>query len=131
VEDHHLPADVVVWIDHTEARVFHVHPDSIDETTVHGPHQHVHRHPPGRGEPHEHPDDSRRYFTAVAHALAGVREALVIGPGEAMRELYNHLHDHHPAIQNHVIAVEPADRLTDGQIVARARAFFNARARMQ
>jgi hypothetical protein len=29
-----MPTHAVVWVDHHEARVFHVHPDSTDETTV-------------------------------------------------------------------------------------------------
>ncbi len=28
-----MPTHAVVWIDHKEARVFHVHPDSTDQTT--------------------------------------------------------------------------------------------------
>ena len=41
----------VVWIDHTEARIFHVHPDAADELGILSPQHHVHRHPKGRGEP--------------------------------------------------------------------------------
>ena len=40
----------VIWIDHKEARIFHVHPEATDETTILSPQHHVHRHPKGRGE---------------------------------------------------------------------------------
>ena len=40
----------VVWIDHKEARIFHVHPDAADESTVLSQQHHLHRHPKGRGE---------------------------------------------------------------------------------
>jgi hypothetical protein len=44
----------VVWIDHKEARIFHVHPEGADESTILSPQHHLHRHPKGRGEPREH-----------------------------------------------------------------------------
>jgi hypothetical protein len=28
-----------VWIDHKEARIFHLHPDRVDETTIQAPQQ--------------------------------------------------------------------------------------------
>jgi len=59
----------VVWIDHKEARIFHVHPEATDETTVLAPQHHVHRHPKGRGEAREHPDDAHRFFGEVARRL--------------------------------------------------------------
>ena len=40
----------VVWIDHKEARIFHVHPEAADESTILSPQHHIHRHPKGRGE---------------------------------------------------------------------------------
>src|SRR4249920_195445 len=52
----------VVWIDHEEARIFHVHPEAADESTILSPQHHLHRHPKGRGEPREHPDDAKHFF---------------------------------------------------------------------
>jgi len=37
----------VVWIDHKEARIFHVHPEAAEESTIFSPQHHIHRHPPG------------------------------------------------------------------------------------
>jgi hypothetical protein len=65
----------VIWIDHKEARVFHVHPEATEATTVLAPQNHLHRHPKGRGEAREHPDDARRFFGEVARALDGVESA--------------------------------------------------------
>ena len=31
----------VVWIDHKEARIFHVHPDAVDESTILSPQHHI------------------------------------------------------------------------------------------
>ena len=61
----------VVWIDHKEARIFHVLPDAADESTILSPQHHIHRHPKGRGEPREHPDDAQHFFDEVARALDG------------------------------------------------------------
>jgi hypothetical protein len=68
----------IVWIDHTEGRIFHVRPDAADESTILSPPHHIHRHPKGRGvvsrivgvEPADHPTGgeivahARRYFKA-------------------------------------------------------------------
>ena len=66
----------VIWIDHQEARIFHVSPQRADDdTTVLAPQHHLHRHPKGRGEAREHPDDAHRFFAEVARNLDGVESA--------------------------------------------------------
>ena len=50
-----MPTHAVIWIDHKEARVFHVHPEATEATAVLAPQHHLHRHPKGRGEAREHP----------------------------------------------------------------------------
>ena len=62
----------VIWIDHKEARIFHVHPEAADENTILSPQHHLHRHPKGRGEAREHPDDAHRFFDDIARELHGV-----------------------------------------------------------
>jgi hypothetical protein len=32
----------VVWIDHKEARIVHVHPEAADEATIFSPQHHIH-----------------------------------------------------------------------------------------
>ena len=66
----------VVWIDHKEARIFHVHPEAADESRIFSPQHHVHRHPKGRGEPREHPDDARHFFDDVARGLVLMKSVL-------------------------------------------------------
>ncbi|MEA2817841.1 MAG: hypothetical protein QOI93_5711 [Rhodospirillaceae bacterium] len=53
-----MPTHSVIWIDHKEARIFHVHPEATDETTVLAPQHHLQRHPKGRGEARERRIDS-------------------------------------------------------------------------
>jgi stalled ribosome rescue protein Dom34 len=119
-----MPTHAVVWVDHHEARVFHVHPDSTDETTVLAPQQHIHRHPKGRGEPREHPDDARRFFAEVVKRLDTVDEILIVGPSSAKDELSQYMKDHAAIAAAKVVGIESADHPTGGQMVASARRYF-------
>jgi stalled ribosome rescue protein Dom34 len=122
-----MPTHAAIWIDHNEARVFHVHPDSTEYTTVLSPQHHVHRHPKGRGEAREHPDDAKRFFAEVAHTLQGADAILIVGPSSAKLELFRYLHEHERGLEGKVVGIETADHPTDGQIVARARSYFDSR----
>jgi stalled ribosome rescue protein Dom34 len=119
-----MPTHAVVWVDHHEARVFHVHPDSTDETTVLAPQHHIHRHPKGRGEPREHPDDARRFFAEVVKRLDTVDEILIVGPSSAKDELSQYMKDHEAIAAAKVVGIESADHPTGGQIVVSARRYF-------
>jgi stalled ribosome rescue protein Dom34 len=125
-----MPSHAAIWIDHKEARTFHLHPESTDETTVLAPQHHIHRHPKGRGEPREHPDDAQRFFAAVSATLEGADAILILGPSTAKTEFSRYLRENLPKLAAGVVGVERADHLTDGQIVARARKHFLASDRM-
>jgi stalled ribosome rescue protein Dom34 len=129
-EDTIMPTHAVVWIDHQEARVFHVHPDATDETTILAPQHHIHRHPKGRGEAREHPDDARRFFGEVARALEGTDALLIVGPSSAKLDLFRYMHESERGLESKVVGIETADHPTDGQIVARARNYFKTSDRM-
>ena len=125
-----MPTHAVTWIDHHEARVFHVYPDATDATTVLAPQHHLYRHPKGRGEATEHPDDAHRFFAEVAKTLADVDALLIVGPSTAKLEFFRYLHEYHRRLESKVVGVESADHPTDGEIVARARSCFMASDRM-
>jgi stalled ribosome rescue protein Dom34 len=125
-----MPTHAVIWIDHKEARVFHVHAEAADETTVLAPQHHVHRHPKGRGEAKEHPDDAQRFFAEVARAVDDVDAILIVGPSSAKLEFFRYAHEHERALEAKVVGIESADHPTDGQIVARAKSYFKASDRM-
>jgi stalled ribosome rescue protein Dom34 len=126
-----MPTHAVTWIDHHEARVFHVYPDATDATTVLAPQHHLHRHPKGRGEATEHPDDAHRFFAEVAKTLADVDALLIVGPSSAKLEFFTYLHEHDRRLESKVVGVESADHPTDGEIVARAKHSFAASDRMR
>jgi hypothetical protein len=122
----------VIWIDHKEARIFRVHPETaghvrpvpIDETTVHAPTHHIHRHPKGQGEAREHPEDAKRFFHEVAQALDGADPILIVGPSSAKLEFFRYVHEHERRLEPKVVGIETLDHLTDGEIVAFARKCF-------
>src|SRR6478672_5150259 len=125
-----MPTHAVIWIDHKEARVFHVHPDTTDEKTILAPQHHLHRHPKGRCEAIEHPDDARRFFSEVAQTLGGVDAILITGPSLAKLEFFKYVHEHARPLESKVVGIESADHPTDGEIVARAKSYFKASDRM-
>jgi stalled ribosome rescue protein Dom34 len=125
-----MSVHAVVWLDHHEARIFHVDVPDADESTVLAPQHHVHRHPKGHGEGREHPDDAHRFFEEIARALSGVDAILLVGPAAAKDEFFGYLKAHDHRMEAKVIGVETVDHPTDGQIVAMARRAFQASHRM-
>ena len=125
-----MSTHAVIWIDHNEARIFHVHPEAADETTVLSPQHHIHRHPKGRGEAREHPDDEHSFFREVAKDLDGADAILIVGPSSAKLEFFRYVHAHAHGLEPKVVGIETVDHPTDGQIVARARSYFKGSDRM-
>ena len=122
----------VIWIDHKQARVFHVFPDAADETTILAPQHDLQRHAKGLGEPRAHPDDARQFFAEVARTLHEYADAiLIVGPSTAKLEFFKYLHGHERRLEANVVGVESADHPTDGEIVARAKSYFKASDRMR
>lgn len=118
------PTRAAVWIDHQEARVFHVDLDGFDEQTLRAPVHHFHRHPKGSSEPHAHPDDEHRFFRDVTSALTTADTILVLGPSTAKSAFLHYAKDHAPTVAAKITGVETADHPTDAQIVAHVRSHF-------
>jgi hypothetical protein len=129
---------VVVWLDHTEARVFHVEPETpghpqpepVDEATILSPQHHIHRHPKGWGDPGGHPEDAARFFHEIARAVEGADALLIVGPALTKMEFAQYLDTHDRALRAKVAGVETVDHPTDREMVAYARKYFKASDRM-
>jgi len=120
---------VVVWVDHSQARVLYIDPAEIEKSIImpkEHPHLHVMSGSIGSGKRDEDP----HYYHAVASALVGVAEVLITGPGQAKLALFKHLQRHDPAVAEHVLGIESADHPTDAQLVAHARHYFRAKDQM-
>jgi stalled ribosome rescue protein Dom34 len=120
----------VVWLDHAQAHVMHISPDDVEKSVVHPAKAHLHlHHKSGTMGSGKAPED-QHYYHAVIEALAGAQEILVVGPGQAKLQLIKHVHAHDPAVSNKIVGVETVDHPTDGQLVAYARKYFDAKDRM-
>jgi stalled ribosome rescue protein Dom34 len=113
-----------VWLDHHEARIFHLSLDGSDESTVLAPTLHVHRHPKRGTDEHNHPDDDQHFFRDVTKALQGAQEILLGGPSTAKTQFVTYVHEHDHALAHKIAKVEAIDHPTDAQLVAHARKYF-------
>ena len=77
-------------------------------------------------------DDSRErrltaqlnmYYDAVIASMQGAEEILLFGPGEAKGELKKRIHQRNKDSMR-VVATEPADKMTDRQVAAKVRRYF-------
>lgn len=120
----------VVWLDHSEAHVMHISPDDVEKSVVHPskPHQHLHSKSGTVGNGRSAED--KTYYHAIAEALKGAQEILVVGPAQAKLQLIKHINTHDQALSDKVVGVETIDHPTDGQLVAYARKYFVAKDKM-
>jgi hypothetical protein len=114
----------VVWLDHHQAKLFHVGLTGDDEVALHPhlPTRHLRHKANAVGSGHAGPD--AHFLEDIASALGDAGEILIIGPAGAKTELAKHLREKHPAIGKRIVAVEAADHPSDGQIVAYAKQHF-------
>jgi len=113
-----------VWLDHNEARVFHVTPSTFDETTIHSPKGHTQLHRKSGSDDGHRAKESQSYYHEVTQALADAEEVLVLGPATAKLELIKHAHHHDPKLAAKIVGVETVDHPSDGQLVAHIRKYF-------
>jgi stalled ribosome rescue protein Dom34 len=115
-----------VWIDHHEARIFHVGAASSDKSTLAAAGAHIHRHPKDQEvRERHHLDDEHKFFHAVARALEGQDEILIVGPSKTKLHFFRYLHRHERALEPRIVGVESADHPTDAQLVAYLRHYFH------
>lgn len=120
----------VVWVDHREAHVLGFGTAGVDRTVLHSHHdeQQIHRKANSIGSGRA-PNDTE-FFERVAAAMRDFGAILLTGPAGAKLELMEHLRASHPAVAKAVSAVEPADHPSEGELLARARAYFKAADRL-
>lgn len=114
----------IVWIDHREAKVFHVGLTGADQIDLH-PHlqtRHIHHKANSIGSGHAHEDTEM--MKSVAEAVSDAGEILIIGPAGAKTELAKYLREHTPMIGERIVGVEAADHPSDREIVAYAKRHF-------
>jgi stalled ribosome rescue protein Dom34 len=115
------PFHAAVWLDHKQAKIFHVDEHRFDESLIHAPNHQVHRDPAAE----------ERFYHSVAAALESAGDVLVLGPGSAKLAFVKHVHKHHHALVDKVVGVETVDHPTDKQLVGFIRKYFHAEDRMR
>jgi stalled ribosome rescue protein Dom34 len=125
-EDKIMPTHfhVIVWIDHSQAKVFHVGLSGEDEVILHPhlPTRHLHHKANSIGSGHAGFD--KEFFAQVMNAVSDAGEILIIGPAGAKTELARYMREQHPKVGDRIVGVEPADHPSDGEIVAYAKKHF-------
>ncbi len=118
-----------IWVDHKKAVIVSVSAGGVNVKTLESgvePHTRYAGSQEGGGEKkyeERHNQHLDRYYDETI-GLLGSPEALVIfGPGEAKLQLRARL-SHVSALAACRVEVEPADRLTDPQIVEKVKAHF-------
>jgi stalled ribosome rescue protein Dom34 len=107
----------VIWLTHTEAKIFRLLPGAMPQA------EKLESKPKAHGANKQH--DAEVFFQEVAKRLEGVKEVLLIGPGTAKQEFRHHLDKHHhQKLSQAVVGLENADHPTEPQILAMARQFF-------
>jgi stalled ribosome rescue protein Dom34 len=121
----------VVWIDHSEARIFHFSADDVEHFVLHphNPTRHIHHKANSIGSGHAAQD--QEFLHQVAAAIADAREVLITGPANAKTELVKHIHRHDPKLVERLAGIETVDHPTDASLVAHARHYFKSTDRMR
>lgn len=113
-----LSNHVVAWIDHAQAHVIHFNPEAAETEVIKTHSSHPHN------KSNASTAESAHYFNAVASALNGAREILLVGPGLEKQAFMKHLEQHHHGVAKCVMGVETVDHPTDGQLLKYARKYF-------
>jgi stalled ribosome rescue protein Dom34 len=110
----------IVWIDHLQARIFHLGLSGTNEVVLHPllPTRHIHHKTNSIGSGHVH--ESEEFLRQVMDAVSDAGEILILGPGGTKVELATYIREHNPKIAERIVAVEAADHPTDPEIVAYA-----------
>jgi len=114
----------IVWIDHSQAKIFHIGLSGQDEVIVHPhmPTKHLHHKANSIGSGHAAPD--KEFLAQVMNAVSDAGEILIIGPASAKTEFAKYLREQPSKIGDRIVAVEAADHPSDGEIVAYAKRHF-------
>jgi stalled ribosome rescue protein Dom34 len=114
----------IVWIDHSQAKIFHIGLSGEDEVILH-PHMAMRQlHHKANSIGSGHVGFDKEFFAQVLNAISDAGEILIIGPAGAKTELAKYLREQHPKIGERIVAVETADHPSAPEIVAYAKKHF-------
>jgi stalled ribosome rescue protein Dom34 len=114
----------IVWLDHREATIIGYSLDDSEVVEVHSEREDRRIHRRAGALDSGKAADDHHFFDEIATQLAGVREILIVGPGNAKTAFATYLGQRHAATAKCVLAVESVDHPTQGQLLDHARRFF-------
>jgi stalled ribosome rescue protein Dom34 len=120
----------LVWLDHREAKVFHLNEIEAECERVHSSHPNQHLHHKANAGDSGHAPLDKEFLHRVSQALAHSGAILIAGPGSAKTELTSYIESNAPEIASRVCGVKTVDHPSDGELIALARSFFKANDRM-
>ncbi|WP_213771833.1 translational machinery protein [Bradyrhizobium sp. dw_78] len=114
----------IVWIDHLQARIFHLGLSGTDEIVLHPhmPTRHIHHKANSIASGHVH--ESEEFLNQVMTAVSDAGEILILGPSGTKVELAKYIRERNPELGSRIVAVEAADHPSDPEIVAYAKRHF-------
>ncbi len=74
--------------------------------------------------------DVHEFFAEVCDGLAGVAQIVVAGSHEGLNAFRHYVEKHRPHLAPNILGYEVVDHLTDGQLVAMGRDFFDKHERL-
>ncbi len=120
--------NAIVWLEHSEAKVFRYGADEESRADIHSHTslQHLH-HRRGGWEAGGNPPDDTEFFHRISGALDHSGETVITGPGNAKLALKSYLDGHRPDIASRVVGVDTLDQPTSDALLERGRRYFNGR----
>jgi len=122
---HHFHA--VVLIDHQEATIFEFGTAGVDKLRIRAEDRggNIHHKSGSMGSGHTHTDT--HFLAKVAAGLKPTHEVLIVGHGEAKTEFAHYIRDHVPDLAKKILGVEAVGNVSEGEVLAFARKFFEAK----
>jgi stalled ribosome rescue protein Dom34 len=111
-----------IWIDPTEAKIFHIEPDGFDITKIRAPHHHLKRQLDERGR-----HAGAHFFREIAAALDGAESILVVGPSSVKLDFVRYVDKHDESLSKKIVGLETLDHITNAQLTVYVRHYFQDR----
>jgi len=115
----------VVWLDHSEAKIFRFGADESAQIDVHS-HTSLQRlhHSRAGWEAGGNPPDDTEFFKRISGALNHSGGTVITGPGNAKSALKEYLDHARPGVATHIFAVESAEHPDTAALLALGRQYF-------
>lgn len=108
----------VVWLDHHNALIQQFSAGKVETTKVKDHTHYTRQHGSNVRAIHE-------FYADVCDALMGVEEVLVTGSQQAQADFRHYVEKHRAGLGPHIKGWEAVDHLSDGQLLALGRKFFD------